>query len=115
MHRSQKNLPAIMASRACANDLFVAFLHELKKEAQQNGSSRMIISSFSKAIVSMQKYPLPLTRGRDAIILEGIGEYIAKRLDEKLEAYLRLHSNGAQSHARHFLTAHQMTSCTNWL
>jgi hypothetical protein len=25
---------------------------------------------------------------------QGVGEYIAKRLDEKLEAYLRLHANG---------------------
>lgn len=42
----------------------------------------------------MQLYPIPLTRGKDSVILDGVGEYIAKKLDEKLENYLRLHAHG---------------------
>lgn len=37
----------------------------------------------------MRKYPIPLTSGQDALVLDGVGDYIAKKLDEKLRDYLR--------------------------
>lgn len=80
----------------CANSLFVSFLKELKAEARQS-NSRVLIQSYTKAIQSMEKYPVPLTRGEDALILAGVGEYIAKRLDEKLDEYLALRSAGVFS------------------
>lgn len=82
-----------MSNTGCANELFVSFLLELKKEAQLSGS-RVMVQSLTRAIASMKKYPLPLTRGSDARCLDGVGPHIAKSLDDKLEAYLRLHASG---------------------
>jgi len=49
----------------------------------------------SQALVSVQKYPLPLQNGTDAMQLEGVGPFIAKKLDKLL-----LRVNGQLEKAR---------------
>ena len=43
---------------------------------------------FTKCLVSLRKYPLPLKTGKECIILEGFGDKICKMIDEKLNKFL---------------------------
>lgn len=78
------------------NSLFVSFMLELCNEARRN-NSRILLQSYTKALNSIKKYPLPLHSGKEALVLDGVGEYTAKKLDEMLESYLLLRSRGIYS------------------
>jgi len=46
---------------------------------------------------------VPLTSGRDCLILDGFGEYLANKIDEMLRHYLRSNADvaGINHSARH--------------
>ncbi|XP_031549112.1 crossover junction endonuclease MUS81-like isoform X2 [Actinia tenebrosa] len=72
--------------RSCPNPLFLKFLQEWRDEAREKGRTNLQ-HAYHKAFSSIQKYPLPLRNGQEAMILEGIGPNIAKKLDEALASY----------------------------
>ncbi|OAD58630.1 Crossover junction endonuclease MUS81 [Eufriesea mexicana] len=67
------------------NPLFEFWLEEWKKEAASRNSD--LQHHFSKALVSLKKYPLPLKSGKDCIILQHFGTKLCSMLDKKLEKY----------------------------
>lgn len=62
------------------------WLEEWKNEAEEKGLNSKW--TYAKAIASIKKYPLPLRTGKEAKILENIGDGIAKKLDERLAQYI---------------------------
>jgi len=44
-----------------------------------------VITVYKKALVSLQKYPLQLNSGKEAMMLEGIGESTAQKIDQYLK------------------------------
>ncbi len=69
----------------CANPVFEEWLTEWKNDAvARDLNSRHI---FTKCLVSLRKYPLPLKTGKECIILEGFGDKICKMIDEKLKKF----------------------------
>ncbi|CAL8241325.1 unnamed protein product [Merluccius merluccius] len=69
----------------CPNPLFLRWLTELRDQARERGLKTQHV--YSKAISSLQKYPLPLQNAREAKILQNFGDGICKLLDEKLQRY----------------------------
>ncbi|XP_032238437.1 crossover junction endonuclease MUS81 [Nematostella vectensis] len=67
------------------NPLFLKWLEEWRDEARAKDSK--LKHAYAKAASSMCKYPMPLQCGRDAMILEGIGESIAQKLDAALNKH----------------------------
>ncbi|XP_065661892.1 crossover junction endonuclease MUS81 isoform X2 [Hydra vulgaris] len=72
--------------KSCANPMFLLWLEEWQKDAEEKGLNSKW--TYSKAISSIKKYPLPLRSGKEAKILENIGDGIAKKLDQRLAEYL---------------------------
>lgn len=64
------------------NPLFEKWLSEWRDEAASKGSK--MEHCFNKALVSLKKYPLPLTTGRSCKVLEGFGDRLCAMLDKKL-------------------------------
>lgn len=64
------------------NPLFEKWLSEWRDEAASKGSK--MEHCFNKALVSLRKYPLPLTTGRSCKVLEGFGDRLCAMLDKKL-------------------------------
>lgn len=64
------------------NPLFVKWLSEWRDEAANKGSK--MEHCFNKALISLKKYPLPLSTGRSCKILEGFGDRLCAMLDKKL-------------------------------
>ena len=56
---------------SCANPLFIQWLEEWRDEAQKAG--KKTVYTYSKALNSVKKYPLPLNSGKEAKILESVG------------------------------------------
>jgi crossover junction endonuclease MUS81 len=77
-------------SQSGANPLFERFLKELQREAQASHSDRLVLN-YRKAIRSFQKYPAPLYSGEQAMVLDGVGKFIAKKLADKFEEYRHKH------------------------
>ncbi|KAJ3056111.1 Crossover junction endonuclease mus81, partial [Rhizophlyctis rosea] len=74
----------------CANPLFRDWLWEWWDEAKSSaalGGNTRSQWIYKKAYDGMSKYPLPLESGLDAKVVEGIGDKLAKLLDEKLKRY----------------------------
>lgn len=71
--------------KSCPNPLFLKWLEQWRDEAKSKESKLQYV--YSKAITSLKKYPLPLESGKEAVLLEGIGPSIAKKLDEELEKH----------------------------
>ncbi|XP_043282296.1 crossover junction endonuclease MUS81 [Venturia canescens] len=69
----------------CANPLFEKWLIEWRNEAKAKGSC--LEKHFTKAIVSLRKYPLVLNSGRDCILLQHFGTKLCAMLDKKLIAH----------------------------
>lgn len=66
----------------CPNRLFLEYLSEWKNKAEENGTKAY--HTYNRAYKSLLKYPLPLKYGKEAKILEHIGDKICKMLDDKL-------------------------------
>lgn len=64
------------------NPLFEKWLVEWKQEAAEKGMK--IQYTYAKALASLRKYPLPLSSGKEAKILEYFGDKICAMLDTKL-------------------------------
>ncbi|XP_076222592.1 mus81 structure-specific endonuclease subunit isoform X2 [Nomia melanderi] len=67
------------------NPLFELWLKEWREEAASRNSDLQY--HFSKALVTLKKYPLPLKSGKDCIILKHFGKKLCSMLDKKLEKY----------------------------
>ena len=72
--------------RDCPNPLFLKWLEEWKADAEKKGVNAKF--TYAKAITSIKKYPLPLRSGKEAKILENIGDGIANRLDKALAEFI---------------------------
>ena len=72
----------LVVTDVCPNPLFVQWLEEWRDEAREGGSKSQY--TYTKALNSLKKYPLPLYGGKEAKILDHIGEKLAKMLDKKL-------------------------------
>ena len=70
----------------CPNPLFLIWLEEWKKEAEDRDLNSKW--TYAKALASIKRYPLPLRSGKEAKILENVSDGIANRLDERLKQYL---------------------------
>ncbi|XP_036356840.1 crossover junction endonuclease MUS81-like isoform X2 [Octopus sinensis] len=64
------------------NGLIVKWLKEWQMEASEKGSK--VQYTYSKAINSLKKYPLPLRSGNECRILENFGKKICEMIDEKI-------------------------------
>lgn len=75
------------------NPLFERWLTEWRDEAASTNSQYC----YSKALISLKKYPLPLSTGRSCKVLEGFGDRLCAMLDKKLAEYK---SSSTQSNKR---------------
>ncbi|XP_065066521.1 crossover junction endonuclease MUS81-like [Rhopilema esculentum] len=82
----------------CVNPLFLSWLEGWRDDAKEKGLNAQW--TYEKAISSLKKYPLPLKDGKEAKILENIGDGIAKKLDKALDEFIR---NGGDINAMHAL------------
>ncbi|KAK9879314.1 hypothetical protein WA026_004167 [Henosepilachna vigintioctopunctata] len=69
----------------CPNPLFEKWLKEWLDVAKKKDSKNQ--HTYSLALQSLRKYPLPLEKGRDCIILKGFGNKLCGMLDERLKHY----------------------------
>ena len=78
------------------NPLFEQWLTEWKEQAaiQRNDNLQ---HCFSKAISSLRKYPLPLARGKDCIILQYFGPKLCTMLDKRLDQHLKISNINLQT------------------
>lgn len=67
------------------NPLFEQWLREWREEAASRNSD--LQHSFSKALASLRRYPLPLKSGKDCIILQHFGKKLCSMLDKRFEEY----------------------------
>ncbi|XP_032660180.1 structure-specific endonuclease subunit MUS81 isoform X2 [Chelonoidis abingdonii] len=70
---------------ACPNPLFVQWLTEWMDEAAEKGKKSQFV--YQRALGSLRRYPLPLRSGREAAILQHFGDWLCRRLDERLERH----------------------------
>ncbi|KAG8042080.1 hypothetical protein G9C98_000071 [Cotesia typhae] len=75
----------INVKRKKPNELFEQWLEEWREQAKIKKSN--LEDHFSKALVSLKKYPLPLASGADCILLQNFGSKLCKMLDKKLEEH----------------------------
>ena len=66
----------------CPNRLFLSYLKTWRNEA--GGKESKSYHSYNKAYKTLEKYPLPLQNGKEAIILENFGSKICAMLDRQL-------------------------------
>ncbi|GFY55933.1 crossover junction endonuclease MUS81 [Trichonephila inaurata madagascariensis] len=67
------------------NPLFVKWLTEWKQDAAEKGLK--VQYTYGKALASLKKYPLPLSSGKEAKILEYFGDKLCAMLDAKLSEW----------------------------
>jgi len=79
-------MPRKSTNQTCMNPLFLSWLEGWRDEAKDKGLNSQW--TYEKAMSSLKKYPLPLRSGKEAKILENIGDGIAKKLDKALEEYI---------------------------
>ncbi|XP_043266273.1 crossover junction endonuclease MUS81 isoform X2 [Colletes gigas] len=70
------------------NPLFELWLEKWRKQAAFKNPDLQY--SFSKALASLRKYPLPLKSGKDCIILQHFGKKLCLLLDKRLEKHKSL-------------------------
>lgn len=75
----------INVKRKKPNELFEQWLEEWRDQAKIKKSN--LEDHFSRALVSLRKYPLPLASGADCILLQNFGSKLCKMLDKKLEEH----------------------------
>ncbi|KAK2553821.1 Crossover junction endonuclease MUS81 [Acropora cervicornis] len=85
--RLEKKMPSNRRKkhRECPNPLFLKWLEQWRDEAKQKNSKLQY--TYGKAAAALRKYPLPLSCGKEAMILDNIGDMIARRLDEAMEKH----------------------------
>ncbi|XP_071455291.1 crossover junction endonuclease MUS81 isoform X2 [Hetaerina americana] len=98
---NKQSLFIIMHSNSCKrisvrpknspNPLFRKWLTEWKNEAKEKGSDMKYV--YSKALVSLNKYPLLLKSGRECGILQHFGVKLCSMLDKKLAEHFHSHNN----------------------
>lgn len=66
------------------NALMIECLQDLIEKAKSKNQDKVLFN-YRKALKSLQKYPLKLNSGKEAMMLEGIGDNIAKKIDEYLK------------------------------
>lgn len=71
------------------NPLFTQWLKEWRDEAASKNSNAK--HTYSRALQSLNKFPLPLKSGKECNILKNFGQKICDLLDKKLEEHRRLH------------------------
>ncbi|XP_075425955.1 structure-specific endonuclease subunit MUS81 isoform X2 [Ascaphus truei] len=81
----------------CPNPLFLKWLTEWRDAAADKGKKTQFV--YQKAISSLKKYPLPLCNGKEAKILQNVGDGICKMLDERLEKHYAEHGPDAPIHS----------------
>ncbi|XP_068116570.1 crossover junction endonuclease MUS81 isoform X2 [Hyperolius riggenbachi] len=81
----------------CPNPLFLKWLTEWKDSAAEKGLKTQFV--YQKAISSLKKYPLPLNSGKEAKILQNVGDGICRMLDEKLKKHYAEHGANAPIHS----------------
>ncbi|XP_053133399.1 crossover junction endonuclease MUS81 isoform X3 [Hemicordylus capensis] len=81
-------MPRPPPAPGCPNPLFQRWLGEWRDQAAERGRPRSQ-RAYERALSSLQKYPLPLSSGREARILQHFGEHICRQLDERLERHRR--------------------------
>ncbi|XP_033214387.1 crossover junction endonuclease MUS81 [Belonocnema kinseyi] len=75
--------------KKCANPLFEEWLTEWREEAVIQRKEKLQLC-FTRAISSLRKYPLPLARGKDCIILQYFGPKVCTMLDKRLDQHLKV-------------------------
>ena len=80
----------------CANPLFEEWLTEWREEAAIQRKDNLQ-HCFTKAISSLRKYPLPLARGKDCIILQYFGQKLCEMLDKRLDQHLKVSNINLQT------------------
>lgn len=73
------------------NPLFEKWLTEWRDKAIENDSKMQY--TFTLALDSLKKYPLPLESGKDCKILRGFGNKLCKMLDERLTKHRLIYMN----------------------
>ncbi|KAG5898581.1 hypothetical protein JTB14_016593 [Gonioctena quinquepunctata] len=68
-----------------ANPLFEKWISEWKEKAKREGLQTE--HSFSRALTSIRKCPIPLESGRECKILKGFGDKLCQMLDKKLKEH----------------------------
>lgn len=63
------------------NGCIIAELEKLEREARSFGDKRLSFT-FAKAIKSLKAHPTPIKNGEEAMHLNGIGKFIASKIDE---------------------------------
>ncbi|CAL1274857.1 unnamed protein product [Larinioides sclopetarius] len=81
----------------CPNPLFVKWLTEWKQDAAEKGMKLQY--TYAKALSSLKKYPLPLSSGKEAKILEYFGDKLCAMLDAKLVEWKQSNISPSSSQA----------------
>uniref|UniRef100_A0ABI7ZLZ2 Crossover junction endonuclease MUS81 n=1 Tax=Felis catus TaxID=9685 RepID=A0ABI7ZLZ2_FELCA len=69
----------------CPNPLFIRWLTEWRDEAASRGRRTQFV--FQKALRSLRRYPLPLSSGKEAKILQHFGDRLCRMLDQRLQQH----------------------------
>ena len=63
----------------------ISVLTALKQQLQRQGDQKYRVTAFSKAIRSIKAYPKQIESRREALAISGVGEGIARRINEIIE------------------------------
>ncbi|KAG8184722.1 hypothetical protein JTE90_019326 [Oedothorax gibbosus] len=91
----EKSKHRIKKKYTSPNPLFVKWLTEWKQDAAEKGLK--IQYTYGKALCSLKKYPLPLSTGKEAKMLEYFGDKICAMLDAKLLEWRKDNSSNSLS------------------
>nr|CAG4646264.1 EOG090X06E6 [Macrothrix elegans] len=83
---NKKRVRVTRKPKSCPNPLFESWLLELKEDAVNKQSKLQFV--YSKALKSLQRYPLVLQSGRECKVLQHFGEGLCKLLDDKLQKHI---------------------------
>ncbi|KAG0372548.1 Crossover junction endonuclease mus81 [Mortierella sp. AD032] len=82
---NSNNTTDIMAE--CGNPLLLSWLQEWMETAQLHNNKS--VYTLRKACESMARYPTPFHHPREAIVLQGIGEGLVKRLEDRFARHCK--------------------------
>ncbi|XP_049851793.1 crossover junction endonuclease MUS81-like isoform X2 [Schistocerca gregaria] len=75
------------ATSISPNAILLQILLDAEEEARASRAENMM-QNLKKARIELEKYPLPISCGKDALVIKFVGDRIAKLIDEKLPQYL---------------------------
>ncbi|KAF8774113.1 Crossover junction endonuclease MUS81 like protein [Argiope bruennichi] len=93
------------------NPLFVKWLTEWKQDAKEKGLKLQY--TYAKALSSLKKYPLPLSSGKEAKILEYFGDKLCAMLDAKLVEWRKSNISPSSSQSSSGSSTDASTSSSN--